>query len=136
MVKACILIVEDSTTAAFVLKQPLENAGYVVIGSCDSGEDAVTFVEKMKPDLILMDIVLKGVLDGIQTAGLLKQKFNLPSVFLTSLTDRKTIDRAKVTEAYGYLAKPFDSREVVAVIEMALYKHDIESQLKRSEEKY
>lgn len=136
MAKACILIVEDSTTAAFVLKQTLEGAGYTVIGSCDSGNAALAFVESTRPDLILMDIIIKGNQDGIETASLLKKKFNVPSVFLTSLADRHTIDRAKLTEAYGYLTKPFDSREVIAVIEMALYKHDIESQLRRSEEKY
>src|SRR5689334_11411146 len=128
MSKASILIVEDSVTAVYVLKQTLEGAGYAVMGSCDSGEAALDFVENKRPDLILMDIIINGQMDGIQAAGTLKRNFNIPSVFLTGVTDRSTIDRAKVTEAYGYLTKPFDAREVIAVIEMALYKHDIESQ--------
>jgi PAS domain S-box-containing protein len=136
MSKASILIVEDSVTAVYVLKQTLESAGYAVIGSCDSGEAALGFVQFKRPDLILMDIIINGQMDGIQAASMVKRKYNIPSVFLTGLADRSTIDRAKVTEAYGYLTKPFDSREVIAVIEMALYKHDIESQLRRSEEKY
>ena len=136
MSKASILIVEDSLTAVYVLKQTLESAGYAVMGSCDSGEEALGFAENRRPDLILMDIIIKGQMDGIEAAAILKRKFNIPSVFLTGLTDSSTIERAKVTEAYGYLTKPFDAREVIAVIEMALYKHDIESQLRRSEEKY
>lgn len=136
MAKASILIVEDSALAVFSLKQTLEYDGFTVIGSCDSGEKAIAFVETTRPDLVLMDIVINGHLDGIQVASILKKKHNVPSVFLTGLTDRQTIDRAKVSEAYGYLAKPFESREVIAVIEMALYKHELELQLRRSEEKY
>ena len=136
MAKASILIVEDSALAVFSLKQTLELDGYAVIGSCDSGEQAIAFVESTRPDLVLMDIVINGKIDGIETASIIKKKHNIPSVFLTGLTDRQTIDRAKVSEAYGYLTKPFEPREVIAVIEMALYKHDIELQLRRSEEKY
>ena len=136
MSKVSILIVEDSVTAVYFLKHTLECNGYAVAGCCDSGEAALNFVERTRPDLVLMDIVLSGSMDGIQAARLIKQKFNVPSVFLTGLTDLATIHRAKVTDAYGYLAKPFDINTVVAVIEMALYKFDVESQLKRSEEKY
>ncbi|MGC3943069.1 MAG: response regulator [Chryseolinea sp.] len=136
MAKASIFIVEDSALAAFSLKQTLEYDGFTVVGSCDSGEKAIAFVESTRPDLVLMDIVINGQLDGIQVASILKKRYNVPSVFLTGLTDRQTIDRAKVSEAYGYLTKPFEAREVIAVIEMALYKHDIELQLRRSEEKY
>lgn len=136
MPKASILIVEDSATAEFFLRRTLITEGYEVLGSCTSGEAALSFVESRRPDLVMMDIVISGEMDGIQAAAILKQKFNVPSVFLTGLTDKETIDRAKFTEAYGYLPKPFDRHAVVPVIEMALYKHDIESQLRRSEEKY
>src|SRR6478609_7639296 len=102
MSKASILIVEDSVTAVYVLKQTLESAGYAVIGSCESGEAALGFVQFKRPDLILMDIIINGQMDGIQAASMVKRKYNIPSVFLTGLADRSTIDRAKVTEAYGY----------------------------------
>jgi PAS domain S-box-containing protein len=136
MPKASILIVEDSATAEIHLRHTLEAEGYDVIGSCDSGETALAFVEERLPDLVMMDIIINGPLDGIQTASILKRRFNLPCVFLTGLTDKQTVDRAKFTEAHGYLSKPLERHAIVPVIEMALYKHDIESQLRRSEEKY
>jgi len=136
MSKASILIVEDSVTAETYLRHTLEGEGYCVIGSCDSGESALAFIENKRPDLVMMDIIINGRMDGIQTASILKQKFNIPSVFLTGLTDKKTVHRAKFTEAHGYLSKPFERHAVVPVVEMALYKHNIESQLRRSEERY
>lgn len=137
MSKGSILIVEDSSIVVFHLKTTLEGEGYTVIGTSDSGEGAIQFVEAgNRPDLMLMDIMLNGALDGIETASFLKSKYNIPAVYITALTDKDTINRAKVTEPYGYLTKPFEDREIFAVIEMALYKHDIESRLRQSEEKY
>jgi PAS domain S-box-containing protein len=136
MSKAGILIVEDSFIVAYHLQTTLESEGYAVVGKCDSGEAALQFVENTRPDLVLMDIMLNGELDGIQTATILKTKFNIPVIYITALTDKATISRAKITEPYGYLTKPFEDREIFTVIEMALYKHDIESRLKQSEEKY
>ncbi len=83
-----------------------------------------------------MDIMLNGKMDGIEAAAILKAKFNVPVIYITALTDKGTIGRAKVTEPYGYLTKPFEDREIFTIIEMALYKHDIESRLKQSEERY
>jgi PAS domain S-box-containing protein len=134
--KASILIVEDSFIVAYHLKTTLESEGYHVIGTVDSGEEALELLKKNKPDLVLMDIMLNGVLDGVETARLVKQDHNLPVIYITALTDRDTIQRAKITEPYGYLTKPFEDREIFTVIEMALYKHNIESRLKQSEEKY
>ncbi len=136
MSKAGILIVEDSFIVAYHLQTTLEGEGYTVLGKCDSGEAAIDFISKEKPDLVLMDIMLAGKLDGIETAAIIKSKFSTPVIYITALTDKDTIGRAKVTEPYGYLTKPFEDREIFTVIEMALYKHDIESQLKQSEEKY
>lgn len=136
MAKAGILIVEDSFIVAYHLQKTLESEGYHVYGILDSGEQALDFLEHTKPDLVLMDIMLNGQLDGIQTAGVVKSKFNLPVIYITALTDKDTIQRAKVTEPYGYLTKPFEDREIFTVLEMALYKHDIESRLRKSEEKY
>lgn len=136
MDKANILIVEDSFIVAYHLQATLEAEGYIVMGKCDSGESALQFAEATRPDLVLMDITLGGVIDGIQTAALMKSRFNVPVIYITALTDKDTINRAKITEPYGYLTKPFEDREIFTVIEMALYKHDIESRLKQSEERY
>lgn len=136
MSRANILIVEDSFIVAIHLQSTLENEGYEVSGKCDSGEQALEFIEKNRPDLVLMDIMLTGKLDGIETAAIIKAKYSLPVIYITALSDKATIQRAKVTEPYGYLTKPFEDREIFTVIEMALYKHRIESKLKQSEEKY
>jgi PAS domain S-box-containing protein len=134
--KAKILIVEDSFIVAYHLKATLQSEGYSVIGNEESGENALAFLETQKPDLVLMDIMLNGELDGIETARIIKMKHNLPVIYITALTDKDTIQRAKITEPFGYLTKPFEDREIFTVIEMALYKHDIESRLRHSEEKY
>ncbi|RAW01008.1 response regulator [Pseudochryseolinea flava] len=134
--KAGILIVEDSFIVAYHLQTTLESEGYRVLGTEDSGEGALAFLEKNKPDLILMDIMLNGATDGIETARLVKQRYNLPIIYITALSDKDTIQRAKITEPHGYLTKPFEDREIFTVIEMALYKHDIESRLRQSEEQY
>ena len=136
MAKPKAFIVEDSFVVALHLQTTLESEGYSVVGKSDSGEDALVQIEKNRPDLVLMDIMLTGQLDGIQTASIIKDKFNLPVIYITALTDASTIQRAKVTEPYGYLTKPFEDREIFTVIEMALYKHGIESRLRESEEKY
>jgi PAS domain S-box-containing protein len=136
MSKAGILIVEDSFIVAFHLRKTLESEGYIVVGAETSGEAALALLEKQKPDLVLMDIMLTGRLDGIETARTVKSKYNIPVIYITALTDKETIQRAKITEPYGYLTKPFEDREVFTVIEMALYKHDTELKLRQSEEKY
>jgi PAS domain S-box-containing protein len=136
MSKAGILIVEDSYVVAIHLQKTLEKEGYDVIGTESSGEAALLKVEKQRPMLVLMDIMLGGKLDGIETARILKLRYNLPVIYITALTDKETIQRAKITEPHGYLTKPFEDREVFTVVEMALYKHEIESRLRQSEEKF
>jgi hypothetical protein len=136
MKNAGILIVEDSFIVAFHLRKTLENEGYNVVGTEASGEAALQLIEQLKPDLILMDIMLSGSLDGIETARVIKSKYSIPLIYITALTDKETIQRAKITEPYGYLTKPFEDREIFTVIEMALYKHEIELRLRQSEEKY
>jgi len=131
-----VLIVEDSFIVAYHLQTTLESEGYMVLGKHDSGEEAIQSVKNNRPDLVLMDIMLSGKMDGIETASILKSKFNIPVIYITALTDKDTIGRAKITEPYGYLTKPFEDREIFTVIEMALYKHRIESRLRESEEKY
>jgi PAS domain S-box-containing protein len=136
MSKPGILIVEDSPVAAHHLHVTLNREGYDVVGRCDSGESALQFVGKKRPDLVLMDIIINGKMDGIQTAGQLKVLYNIPVIYITGLTDKQTITRATLTEPYGYITKPFEDREIFTVIEMALYRHEIETKLRQSEEKY
>jgi PAS domain S-box-containing protein len=136
MSKAGVLIVEDSFIVAYHLQATLESEGYTIMGKFDAAEAALDFIEKAKPDIVLMDIMLNGVMDGIQAATIIQSKYSIPVVYITALTDRETIQRAKITEPYGYLTKPFEDREIFTVIEMALYKHNIESKLRQSEEKY
>jgi PAS domain S-box-containing protein len=136
MSKPGILIVEDSPVAAHHLHVTLKREGYDVMGRCDSGEAALEFVDKTRPDLVLMDIIINGTMDGIQTAALLKSRYNVPVIYITGLTDRETIGRATLTEPYGYITKPFEDREIFTVVQMALYRHDIETKLRQSEEKY
>ena len=136
MSKAGILIVEDSFIVAYHLQATLESEGYAVLNKCDSAESALEFVAHTRPDLVLMDIMLSGEMDGVEAASILKSNYDIPVVYITALTDKDTIGRAKITEPYGFLTKPFEDREIFTVIEMALYKHDIESQLKQSENRY
>jgi PAS domain S-box-containing protein len=136
MSKASILIVEDSFIVAKHLQQTLENEGYRVSGSEASGEAALTSLEKKTPDLVLMDIMLTGKLDGVETSRIIKSRFGLPVIYITALSDKETIQRAKITEPFGFITKPFEDRELFTTIEMGLYKHSIDTRLKQSEEKY
>lgn len=131
-----ILIVEDETIVALDLKNTLTILGYDVVGMATSGLQAVEKAKKERPDLVLMDIILKGEMDGIQTARAIRSHLNIPIIFLTACVDEKTLQRAKVTEPFGYLIKPFEERELHSHIEIALYKHRMEKELRESEERY
>lgn len=133
---AKILLVEDEKIVALDIRRHLERFGYEVINSVDSGEEAIKKCEEEVPDLILMDIMLKGKIDGVETAGIIKEKHLVPIVFLTAYADDSTLERAKITEPFGYLIKPFEERELKSTIEMALYKSGIDRKLYESEEKY
>lgn len=126
-----ILVVEDELLIAEDISFRLNSLGYIVTDKVISGADALSSIEKNMPDLILMDIVLNGSLDGIQTHELIKQKYKVPLVFLTSFSDEKTFSRAKLTQPFGYIIKPFEERELQTVIEMALYKHQMDIRLER-----
>ena len=133
MGKTKILIVEDEVLVAKDLQHTLQNLGYDVSAAVSSGPKAIESVEKEKPDLILMDIVLQGEMDGIETAKQIRSRFNVPVVYLTAHTDQKTVERAKITNPFGYIVKPFDDRQLKAVVEMAIYKVEMDSKLKQSE---
>ena len=117
-----ILIVEDETLVAEDIKSHLADMDYKVNAMATSGEEALLLLEDKKPDLILMDIVLAGGIDGIETARIIKEKYNIPVIFLTAYTDKEKVSRAQLTEPYGYLVKPFDEREVQTTVAIALYK--------------
>jgi hypothetical protein len=134
--KAKILVVEDEGIVALDIQNRLRQLGYVVPKFVMSGEEAVTAVSQLEPDLVLMDIKLKGAMDGIDTAVKIRQEYNTPVIFLTAFADEPTLERAKVAEPYGYLLKPFQERELLATIRMALYRQQIEQQLKESEARF
>jgi CheY-like chemotaxis protein len=126
-----IMIVEDEFIAARSEKRSLEELGYTVSAKVASGEEAVKKAEEDKPDLVLMDINLKGKMDGIEAAGIIRSRFDIPSIFVTAYSDAKLLERAKITEPFGYLIKPFENREILCNIEIALYKHRAETERKK-----
>ena len=125
-----ILIVEDRRIIAEDLRELLEKLDYDVLGVVSSGEEAIKLVTNTQPDLILMDIKLEGDLDGIETASQIHENFNIPVIYLTAFSDEDILMRAKITEPFGYILKPFKDIEVHATIQMALYKHEIEEKLR------
>ena len=125
-----ILVVEDEKILAIGLKRKLEIMGYTVTGTATSGSEAIEKAGKELPDLVLMDIVLKGDMDGIDTAQQIINLYNIPIIYLTAYADEEILKRAMVTEPYGYLTKPFKETELKANIEMALYKHKVEIERK------
>lgn len=132
MSNASILIVEDNNIVMLELRSRLEETGYNVVGYAPSGFEAVKKAEEFHPDLIMMDIRLKGEMDGIDAAARIKNELDIPVIYLTAHTDDDTLQRAKFTEPYGYVIKPFEERELFSTIEMALYKHGMEKKLKES----
>jgi signal transduction histidine kinase len=133
MEKAKILIVEDESITALDLQARLRGLGYRVPRFVATGEEAIVQAEEIQPHLVLMDIRLKGDMDGIETAELIRQRLDIPVVYLTAYTDGDTLQRAKITEPFGYLLKPFEERELYTTIEMALYKHQADRALRESE---
>jgi len=131
-----ILVVEDETIVSLDVQARLTDLGYEVAGVADRGEEALALAERERPDLVLMDIRLKGAMDGIAAAEEIRRRWNLPVVYLTAFSEESTLQRAKVTEPFGYILKPFEDREIQSVIEMALFKHQAETRLRESEERY
>lgn len=131
--KATILVVEDESIVAMDLRQRLTAMGYAVPALAGSAPEALKKAEELRPDLVLMDIRLRGDMDGIETAEQIHDLFGVPPVYLTAYTDADTLRRAKITEPFGYVVKPFDERTLRSTIEMALYHAKSERQLKRHE---
>ena len=131
-----IMLVEDENIIAMDIQQRLEILGYQVVAHVTSGEDAICTAAETKPDLILMDIKIHGPMDGIDAAAKIRVTQDIPVIYLTAFADESTLKRARLTEAFGYLLKPFEDRELHSAIEIALYKHVMEKKLRASEERY
>lgn len=131
-----VQIVEDEGVVALDIRRHLEAFGYRVTGSYASGEEAIANFEAEGPDLVLMDIRLQGQMDGIEAAQIVREQFRVPVIILTAYADEKTIERAKFIEPFGYIIKPFEERELRTNIEMALFRHKLETRLQESEERY
>lgn len=134
MRRARILIVEDENLVARDLYNMVRTMGYEVTDVVQSGEDVLESIKKNKPDLALMDIILKGETDGISVASVLWEEHGIPVVYITSFADDLTFERAKLTEPFGYLIKPFEERELELTIETALYKAKMQLLLKEKEQ--
>ncbi|MEW6601816.1 MAG: response regulator, partial [Nitrospirota bacterium] len=133
MAKLKILIVEDEWIIANDLKSSLINLGYIVPSIAATGTEAIEYIKSKRVNLVLMDIVLQGEMDGIETAKEIISTYEIPVIYLTAYTDEAILKQAKKSGAYGYLVKPFKDREMQATIELALYKHEMEKKLKASE---
>lgn len=127
-----IMIVEDESIVAMGIKHKLGDLGYDVVGIVATGEGAVKTALKTEPDLILMDIVLKGDMDGIEAAQQIHRHLDTPIIYITAYSDEEVLERARITEPYGYILKPFKKSEINANIQMAIYKHKCDR--KKSEE--
>lgn len=131
-----ILIVEDESIVSLEIQSRLEDLGYSVSDAVFSGEDAILSIEKNLPDLILMDINLRSDLDGIETSNQIRQKFNVPVIYMTAYADDETLQRAKASSPYAYIIKPIEVRELHTSIEIALFKSSMEKKLIESEKRF
>jgi len=131
-----ILIVEDDGIVALEIQRQLQDLGYEVVGIAASGESALDLASECQPDLALMDMRLHGAPDGMETASLLLERLAVPVVYLAASADADTLDRAKTAGPLGYLVKPLDIRMLHLTVEMALHKHGLERDLRRSEARY
>lgn len=126
-----ILVVEDEGIVAEEIRGRLQDLGYTVPAVAHSGEKAIEKAEEIRPDLVLMDIKLKGKMDGVEAAEKIHACFDIPVVYLTSHADRDTLKRVKITKPFGFITKPFEERELHAALEIALYKHRAEQERKQ-----
>jgi len=124
--KTKIMVVEDEAIVALDIQSKLEGKGYEVPAVVSSGEEAVQKAGETHPDMVLMDIQLEGEMDGVEAATQIRSHFEIPVVYLTAFSDEKTLQRAKISEPFGYLLKPFEEKKLHTTIEIALYKHQIE----------
>lgn len=124
-----ILIVEDEIITAKALERNLTNAGYNVLGIATSGEEAIQKAVHVEPDLVLMDIRLKGIVDGVMAAQRIQTHYDIPVIYLTAHSDEDTLKRVIYSKPYGYIVKPFREDELHAAIERALHQHQLKQQI-------
>lgn len=137
MVELNVMIVEDELITAEAIAILLKKLRYNPVAIVSSGEDAISKLKNLKLDLILMDIILAGAMDGIETAQIINRDYNIPIIFITAYGDKKTLDRAKLSEPYGYLVKPITNEDdLLPTIELAMYNHNIRNKLKKDHEKF
>src|SRR5512136_2413134 len=136
MVNPKILIVEDENIVARDLQKRLINLGYDIVGVVSTGEEAVKKAIATLPDLVLMDVRMKGEMDGIEAASVLPFQYGIAVVYLSAYADNDTLKRASKTEPFGYILKPFEERELHTTIEMALYRRELERRIKENETWY
>ncbi len=134
MADVAIMVVDDERIVALDIKNTLERLGYKVPAICSTGQEAVEQARSLAPNLILMDIKLKGDMDGVQAAEIIHKQSGIPIIFLTAYSDEKTLERAKLSQPFGYLIKPFEERELHSNIEIALYKNRAERELRSAKE--
>ncbi len=128
-----ILVVEDERIVARSLRIQLTALGYDVVGNVASGEEAIQQSGDLRPHLVLMDIRLEGSIDGVEAAATIRRRFQLPVIYLTAFSTKEILERAKVTQPFGYVLKPFVDRELHVVIELALHRHRMERQQQERE---
>jgi PAS domain S-box-containing protein len=136
MSKTKILVVEDESIVAKDIQNTLIKLGYDVPATASNAAAAYDKLDEIQPDLVFLDIKLKGDVDGIQIAERIKNAYDIPVIFLTSFVDKQTLDRAKITEPYGYLVKPFSEPDLQSTIEMALYKFQKDKETRNSKERF
>lgn len=125
-----ILIVEDEAITAIDIKDTLENRDFKVVSIVSNGKEAINKTKEFKPDLILMDVFLKGEMDGIEAASKIMTFLDIPIIYLTAFSDKKIFQRAKLTEPYGFLSKPFNPEKLISYIETAIYIHKFDKKSK------
>jgi PAS domain S-box-containing protein len=131
-----ILIVEDEISTVLYIKDILEGRGYQIAGTATSGEEAINLADEGDPDIVIMDVIMEGAIDGIDAAKAIRARHDIPIIYLTASTDEKNLNRAKETEPHGYLIKPIDEYELYTVVETVLLRHNLEKKLKEKEERY
>ena len=123
MSKINVLVVEDESIVSKDIQHSLKKLGYNIVGASATGEKAIEIAGSEKPDIVLMDIMLKGDMNGIEAAETIKYKYSIPVIFLTAYADESTLAKAKIRQPYGYILKPFKEIDLHTTIEIAIYKH-------------
>lgn len=129
MPKVNVIVVEDEFIVSKDIQQSLKKIGYNIVGAASTGQKAIELAETENPDIVLMDIMLKGEMNGVEAADIIKKKKGIPIIFLTAYADESTLSKAKITEPYGYIIKPFKEIDLHTTIEMALYKSQKEKEV-------